>query len=118
MEKIILTKVEFQEKSEDETFRAVFEVLASKLGEDAFVRFRGTTATGALAPAYYEAVSMAVLNLLPAIRSVDAAALRDVLSVTVQSSEFRDVTGPGANSRQKLEGRIQLVTSAFRRLLP
>jgi hypothetical protein len=35
---------------------------------------------------------------------------------TVQSEEFRRVTGPGANSKEKLRTRIGLVEQAYLRI--
>jgi len=40
--------------------------------------------------------------------------LRATISELVQSEDFRAVTGPGANSREKLEKRIALALEALR----
>ena len=48
------------------------------------------------------------------IRSKDPGLLRDAVTRLVQSEDFREVTGPGANSRQKLDTRILLVAEVLR----
>lgn len=58
MERVVLDKVAFSLNDERQVFVRVFGVLADKLGRDAFVRYRGDTPMGAVAPAYFEAVTM------------------------------------------------------------
>jgi len=66
-----------------------------------------------LAPAYFEAVTMGTLRLMPKIETADPQRFRTAISATVQSGEFRAFTGPGANSREKLESRIATVKDAL-----
>ncbi len=58
MEGILLEEREFKADRESKLFRDLFKNIAAKLGETAFVKFRGKKPLGGLAPAYFEAVSI------------------------------------------------------------
>jgi len=96
-----------------EKFNEVFTVLSEKLGMNAFVKYRGGQPLGGVAPAYFEAVALGALNALNSLRSIEPARAKEILSTAVESTEFRAVTGPGANSLPKLERRIEIITQAF-----
>jgi hypothetical protein len=108
MEGVLLGKLEFNYDEEGSAFVDVFKIAREKLGDTAFLRYRGDAPVGSLPPAYFEAISIGILRSRGAIRTKDPAVLRPAISQLVQSEEFRAVTGPGANSREKLERRIQL----------
>jgi hypothetical protein len=80
---------------------------------NAFARTKGTEGTGRLAPAYFEAAVGGVLANLDEIAGRDPAQLRASLYNLYGSEEFREVTGPGANTIPKLNGRINLVSAAL-----
>jgi hypothetical protein len=82
-----------------------------------FVRYRGDTPIGALAPAYYEAITMGVLNVFNQIKSVDENVVKRTIIQTTQSGKFRQYIGPGANSKEKLMGRIETIQLALEALL-
>lgn len=109
MESVLLGKVPFDYDQERSDFAAVFDYLATALGPSAFVRYRNNSPVGGLAPAYFEAVTMAVYRSIAELPTSDVAKFRTGVIAAVQSHEFRDVTGPGANSREKLERRIEVV---------
>ena len=113
MEGILFGKVEFDEQVEREIFLRTFEVLHSKFGADAFARRRDGQALGRLAPAYFEAVVGATFNNIDAMREKPPEQLEQALAALFESAEFRGVTGPGANTIEKLRGRIQLVSECF-----
>jgi hypothetical protein len=113
MEAVLTEKVEFDFDAEKARFRRVFAAINSKLGETAFVKFRGTTAVGGLAPAYFEAVSLGASQSLDQLEAKDANAVKQALIALVQGEEFREVTGPGANNRTKLKKRVDLVSEAI-----
>lgn len=97
-------------------FKRVFDLLAEKLGPHAFVKYRGGEPVGGVAPAYFEAVTMATLAEADKLAAANPVVIKSVLAKTVESPEFRRVTGPGANSFPKLEGRIDIVRKAFAEL--
>jgi hypothetical protein len=112
MEAILIKGLTFDGDQLD-AFYKVFDVLAEKLGAHAFVKYRGGDPIGGVAPAYFEAVSMAALYEYDKVLKASPKAVKTVLAKTVESSEFRKVTGPGANSLPKLEQRIEIVRQAF-----
>ena len=114
MEEVLLGKKDFPYESEADIFSEVFALANQKLGDTAFLRYRGGSPVGSLPPAYFEAISIGIANTRETIRSKDHEILRKKLSQLVQSEDFRAVTGPGANSREKLETRIRLAEEALR----
>lgn len=112
MEAVLLGDVELTDQDIQE-FRGVFNELAIKFGQFAFVKYRGTDPVGGVAPAYFEAVAIGGMMNLDKLRALSAEEAKRLLAKVVQSSEFRRVTGPGANSLPKLEERINLLSKAF-----
>jgi hypothetical protein len=106
MKSIILERSVFDYENETITFESLFSYLNRVFGPGAFVSYRGESPIGALAPAHFEAVSVGVLNVLPALAHVSEDVVRQSIIRAVQTPAFRDFTGPGANSKQKLQGRI------------
>ena len=113
MEKVLLKKLDFDYNQESKIFDNLFGYFARVLGAGSFVRYRGDKPVGALAPAYYEAITMGVLNVFNRIKSVDEDVVKNTIIQTVQSESFRQYIGSGANSREKLMGRIETIQSAF-----
>ena len=64
MEKILLEEFPFDYHLERHSFDSLFSYLHLAMGSGAFVKYRGDTPIGALAPAYYEAVTMGTLSVL------------------------------------------------------
>lgn len=112
MESILLKKRPFGQPDLDD-FNAAFEVLAEKFGPYAFVKYRNGQPVGGVAPAYFEAVTIGAMADLEKLRRMPGARAREVLAAAVESDAFRSVTGPGANSLQKLQRRIAIIASAF-----
>jgi hypothetical protein len=117
MESVLLRKVEFEYGKELDDFTAVFDVLNRVIGAGAFVRYRGQDPVGGLAPAYFESVTIGTFRNLPGVVGVDSNAFRQAIAATVQGEDFRRATGPGANSREKLESRIATIQSAIEALI-
>jgi hypothetical protein len=109
MEAVLTERVAFDFEQQKARFKRVFAAINAKLGETAFVKFRGRTPVGGLAPAYFEAVSVGAAQALDALEAKEPDLIRARLIDLVQSDQFRDVTGPGANNRTKLRTRIELV---------
>lgn len=114
MEGVLLGKQEFNFEEEKSIFNDVFKIAREKLGDTAFLRYKGDAPVGSLPPAYFEAISIGILRSIEDIRTKDTSVLRPAITQLVQSEEFRTVTGPGANSREKLERRISLAYEALR----
>jgi len=114
MESILLHEQPFDFGAEEAAFRSVFRVLNEKFGENAFVKYRNGKPVGGVAPAYFEAVSMAALDNLESLRVKTPQDATAALAQAVESADFRAVTGPGANSLPKLQKRIEIVGQAFR----
>jgi hypothetical protein len=117
MEAVLLKSVEFKYDEESKIFDRLFEYFATVLGNGSFVKYRGETPVGALAPAYFEAITMGTLRILYKVQQVDKDDVKNTIISVVQSDDFRSFTGPGANSREKLEGRIQIVKSNLEALI-
>lgn len=113
MEKAILGGVPFDYSAESAVFSALFSYLDRVFGSGAFVRYRGPEPIGALAPAYFEAVAVGLCSCLLQAQTVPDEQVRQRIISLVQSEVFRENTGPGANSREKLEKRIALVQNVL-----
>lgn len=116
MEGVLLDHIGFDLKQEGVLFRELFDYIADVLGDGAFVKYRGTIPVGGLAPAYFEAVSLGIFNSLQIARACAPDAVRNCVIETVQTVEFRENTGPGANSKQKLANRIRVIQEAVEAL--
>ena len=113
MEGVLFSKIEFDTEQEISLFNAVFTLIAEKFGQDAFARHREGQPQGRLAPAYFEAVVGGLLPNLEKVQHKPPKNLRDGLGSLFESTDFRKVTGPGANSIEKLKERISLVSYFF-----
>jgi hypothetical protein len=114
MEGVLLQRLQFDYVKERTDFASVFAVLSEKIGSGAFVRYRGDAPVGGLAPAYFESVTIGTYRNLPNVVNARRDAFRSAVADTVQGEEFRRATGPGANSREKLESRIATIEHALR----
>lgn len=115
MEEVLLEKRQFEYDKEELIFNDVFKLAKDKLGETAFLRYRGDNPVGSLPPAYFEAISIGIFHARDHIRGKNPTVLRAAVTQLVQSDEFRAVTGPGANSHEKLNTRIGLATEILRK---
>jgi hypothetical protein len=113
MEEVLLQKLPFDYAIESAAFKDLFSYLDQVLGNGAFVRYRGSVPIGALAPAYYEAVTIGIFSCLESLRGKSGDQVKQKLIEVVQSDAFRDNTGPGANSKEKLQNRISAVRDAL-----
>lgn len=114
MEEVLFKRVTFDQKHEQKAFTTTFKVLSEKFDGDAFARHKDGIAQGRLAPAFFEAVVGGILGRVDDVAKKDEAKLRKGLATLLESPEFRGMTGPGANSIQKLNGRIDLVGNFFK----
>jgi len=111
MEEILFQRINALDETSE--FEAFFEFIAEKLGDTAFSRSREGQAFGRLAPAYFEAVVGALAENLSAVSNMPSETLKQKLSDTFETVEFKGASGPGANSKGKMETRIRLVKQAL-----
>ena len=76
MEEVLLEKRQFEYDKEELIFNDVFKLAKDKLGETAFLRYRGDNPLGSLPPAYFEAISIGIFHARDHIREKDPAVLR------------------------------------------
>ena len=100
-------------KFDPEEFGAFFAFIAAKFGDAAFSRSRDGQAFGRLAPAYFEAVVGALADRFGQLADADPIVLQFNLSNAFESNEFKAASGPGANSKGKMEERIKIVREAL-----
>jgi hypothetical protein len=117
MEGVLLKNLPFDYEEELADFMIVFDFLAGEIGPGAFVRYRGKTPVGGLAPAYFEAVTIGTYRNRAALHDLGPNKFEENLAAAVQSDDFREATGPGANSREKLEKRIRTIEAMIRSML-
>lgn len=113
MEAILLGQIPFNKDVEEASFVKVMSFARQKLGDTAFLRYRGDAPLGSLPPAYFEAISIGIHECYDEIKGKAPDSLRKKISELVQSTDFRAVTGPGANSKEKLKMRITHVKNAL-----
>jgi hypothetical protein len=113
-------KAKFDYANEEPLFERVFNVLADKLGSEAFLKHKNNRALGGLAPAYFDAVTMGVLPLLDRLAANTAEAAKATLNKAVghENDDFRENVGPGANAVPRLRNRIAEVHRVFNANLP
>jgi len=111
MEDILFGRLRFDLLSERQRFDAVFDLISKTLGNEAFTRFNdGGLAVGRLAPAYYEASVCAFDSNLEGISNRDPLEVKRQLQAAFSDQRFLAATGPGANTFEKLEQRIAVVS--------
>lgn len=111
MEDILFGKTQFDLENERRRFANVFDKIYQKLGDGAFTRFNdGGQAIGRLAPAYYEASVCAFDKNITSIEEMTAEEVKTKLQTAFSDKRFLSATGPGANTIQKLNERINVVT--------
>ncbi|MCL1532388.1 DUF262 domain-containing protein [Xanthomonas nasturtii] len=115
MESILLGFEDFNTEEQSKEFIATFKIIREIFGETAFVKFRGGTPIGGLAPAYFEAIAIGTYEAYSNNLIDMKIKYKDKIVETVQSKEFREVTGPGANSKSKLETRIRLINECYKK---
>lgn len=113
MESILLEKIHFDYEVEEDAFNSLFDYLNQVIGAGAFVKYRGTSPVGGLAPAYYEAVAVGTSKVLNEIYTVSHDEVKQQIIKTLQDENFRKFTGSGANRLEKLKGRIDTISNAL-----
>jgi len=105
---------------EARVFARASDLIAEKFGEEAFVKHKNKRALGGLAPAYFDAVTMGLLPLLPRLEADTPEHAKKILNEAVghENENFRENVGPGANAVPRLHARIAEVQRIFAAKLP
>lgn len=111
MEGILFKRIDVMDDTSE--FEEFFKFIADKLGDTAFSRSRDGQAFGRLAPAYFEAVVGALADEINVVSDLPSETLKQKLSDAFETAEFKAASGPGANSKGKMETRIDLVKQAI-----
>ncbi|WP_320202359.1 DUF262 domain-containing protein [Agrobacterium rosae] len=110
MEDILLKQHPFDINTESAHFARVFGLISSAFADGAFSRFKANgDSTGRLAPAYFEAVVGSVSEEIDALEAQDPLSLKVKLVEAFSLPDFVASTGPGANSIEKFNKRIEVV---------
>lgn len=113
MESILLGTVNFVYTEQHELFSKTFKALADSLGPSSFVRFKNGKPVGALAPAYFEAVSISVAHLVAQGNTPSIDKLQRIIPDALQDEQFKRFTGPGSSKKADLEGRVNFILAAL-----
>jgi hypothetical protein len=117
MESILLGKLNFEYESEVMEFRRLFDYLSKILGGGSFVRYRDKAPIGALAPAYFEAVSIGTYKVLDQIQRIPDDSVREKIIQIVQTDSFKENIGPGSGTKTKLANRIKNIQDGLNDLI-
>ena len=121
MEKVLKEELYFDYASNEDMFSHLFEILNKIFPDGAFSRFsQARESIGKLAPAYFEAVAIGILNAISgnyAHAMTKTAEIRETVIDSIISEEFKAVTGPGANTQTKLKERIRIIHAAVTQVL-
>jgi len=112
MEDLLFKKIQFNMNEWKSHFEDVFSVIKDKLGGSAFTRFSDDgEPTGRLAPAYFESVVAAFSENIEQLRDMEPSAIKNRLITAFSDENFKQATGPGANTIDKLEKRVAIVAT-------
>lgn len=115
MEDILFKNVSFDLSKQRRKFEWVFSLIHEKAHDKAFTRFNDTgQPIGRLAPAYFEASVCAFMDNQESIKKMSSEDVIEKLKSAFSSKKFKDATGSGANTIQKLRDRIEAVSKTFR----
>lgn len=110
MERVLFGSLAFDIAASKDRFNKVFSLINEKLGDQAFTRFNDNgDPTGRLAPAYFEAVVATFDEAYDDLVPAPAAKILEDLKTAFSSADFKDATGPGANTIPKLQARLDAV---------
>ena len=93
-------------------FKEVFTLISEKAGGNAFTRFNTEgDPVGRLAPAYYEAAVFAFSENKTKVAKLSPQEVIQRLQSAFSDPDFLSSTGPGANTIEKLNIRISVVSN-------
>ena len=111
MEDILFRRIDFNLPRQRKHFETTFDLISEKAGDEAFTRFNESgRPIGRLAPAYYEATIYAFSENISTIKEISPDEVKERLRTAFSDEDFLKSTGPGANTIQKLETRVAVVS--------
>lgn len=113
MESILLGNIVFDFDIQRDIFKRTFKNLGDSLGPSSFVRFKNGKPVGALAPAYFEAVSISLARRLREGAEFPIEKLVRTIPEILQREDFKKFTGPGSSKKSDLEGRIAYIYASL-----
>jgi hypothetical protein len=106
---------DFDMSREEKVFKETFKLVGNALGEDSWRHFRDGKHKGPLSVYVFEAVAIGIAVNIDSIRELESDELRDLIIEFKKAPEFVSNTGPGANIKSKMHGRIKFAHSFFAR---
>lgn len=103
----------FDQKQEDVCFRETFQRIADALGEDSWRHYRDGRHKGPLSVYVFETVSVGVSRNLETIAQLSDDELKTRIISFKEHPTFSSNTGPGANIKSKLFGRMSFAITFF-----
>ena len=117
MEDVLKKNMDFVYVTEESSFDEVFSFLSNVLSDGAFTRYKNGESFGALAPAYFEAVTMGVRDIVSELTELDPAIIKEKVINIFERDGFLQNVGPGASSKSKMMARIKAVNDGLRELI-
>ena len=104
---------EFNKDYEEPVFKQTFQCIASAIDEDAWRHFKDGKHKGAFSVYIFETIAVGLATNIDYVRGLNGDVLRDKIIKFKQEPKFLDNTGPGANVKSKLRGRLDFAQSFF-----
>ncbi|MCJ7603234.1 MAG: DUF262 domain-containing protein [Desulfobulbaceae bacterium] len=117
MEDVLKSNIDFDYVVEEQSFDKVFEFLSAFLSDGAFTRYKNGESFGALAPAYFEAVTMGVKDIISDLEKLAPGVVKEKIIEIFNRVEFLQNVGPGASSKSKMMARIQSIKDGLKELI-
>ena len=103
----------FKKDEEDTLFKETFKSIGNAMQDDSWRHYRNGKHKGPLSVYVFEAVSVGVACNIDHIRGFTEDQLRERIVEFKQRSEFVNNTGAGANTKSKLQNRMDFARSFF-----
>ena len=104
---------EFNKDYEEPLFKQTFQCISSAIGEDAWRHFKDGRHKGAFSVYLFETLTIGIAANIDYVRGLPGDMLCDKIIKFKQEPKFLDNTGPGANVKSKLRGRLDFAQSFF-----
>jgi hypothetical protein len=110
---VIEDEREFDKDNEGTLFKEIFSCIYSSIGEDAWRHYRDGKHKGAFSVYIYETLAIGIAANIDIVEELSSDVLRGKIIKFKQQPEFINNTGPGANVKSKLLGRLEFARSFF-----